>query len=217
MSKPIYSSDKVSGVDAINAATAVFWAAEQFIDSAKPTVKDASLFVLVVATHFELAVQSGFYDKLLPEDVIGMAEETLKLTPMETLKTNLAAAIDAKQARETALAEARNNLVAAETQLQALERTRMQNEQQLHPMRDAVEQSRLNEQEARLHFEQCMAGLLENGQSEELLSADLAENTKTTELVRKTSQLQQQIIELGAVNLAAIQELATETERKNLH
>ena len=142
------------------------------------------------------------------------AQETLKLTPMETLKTNLAAAIDAKQARETALAEARNNLVVAETQLQALERTRMQNEQQLHPMRDAVEQSRLNEQEARLHFEQCMAGLLENGQSEELLSADLAENTKTTELVRKTSQLQQQISELGAVNLAAIQELATETERK---
>ena len=142
------------------------------------------------------------------------AKEALKLTPMETLKTNLAAAIDAKQACETALAEARNNLVVAETQLQVLERTRMQNEQQLHPMRDAVEQSRLNEQEARLHFEQCMAGLLENGQSEELLSADLAENTKTTELVRKTSQLQQQIIELGAVNLAAIQELATETERK---
>ncbi len=142
------------------------------------------------------------------------AEETLKLTPMETLKANLVAAIDAKQACETALAEARNNLVVAEMQLQALERTRMQNEQQLYPMRDAVEQSRLNEQEARLNFEQCMAGLLENGQSEELLSADLAENTKTTELVRKTSQLQQKIIELGAVNLAAIQELATETKRK---
>jgi len=81
-------------------------------------------------------------------------------------------------------------------------------------MRDNVEQSRLNEQEARLHFEQCQTGLQENGQNEEVLAAGLAENTKTSELVRKTSQLQQEIEELGAVNLAAIQELASETERK---
>ena len=36
--------------------------------------------------------------------------------------------------------------------MQALERTRMQHEQQLHPMRDSVEQSRLKEQEARIVF-----------------------------------------------------------------
>jgi chromosome segregation protein len=142
------------------------------------------------------------------------AEDSLKLTPMETLKTNLSAALDAKQLRETALAEARNHLAVAETLLQELERVRMHNEQQLHPMRDSVEQSRLNEQESRLHFEQCQAGLAENGQSEEVLSVDLADNTKTSDLLRKTNSLQQQIESLGAVNLAAIQELATETERK---
>jgi chromosome segregation protein len=142
------------------------------------------------------------------------AEHTLKLTPMETLKTNLAAAIDSKQLREAALAEARNHLAVQETQLQALERMRLQNEQQLHPMRDQVEQSRLNEQEARLHFEQCQAGLLENGQNEQELATGLADNAKASDFLRKTGQLQQQIGELGAVNLAAIQELATETERK---
>ena len=142
------------------------------------------------------------------------AEEILKLTPMETLKTNLKQAIDTKQLREDALAEARNHLAGQELQLQALERARMQNEQQLHPLRDYLEQSRLNEQEARLHFEQCQAGLAENGLDEQALAKDLAENTKTTELARKTNQLQQQITELGAVNLAAIQELAVETERK---
>lgn len=142
------------------------------------------------------------------------AEEILKLTPMETLKANLSEAIDIKQLREAALAEARNHLAGQEQQLQALERVRMQNEQQLHPMRDGLEQSRLNEQEARLHFEQCQAGLVENGHNEQELAAGLAENAKTTELVRKTNQLQQDIAELGAVNLAAIQELATETERK---
>ena len=142
------------------------------------------------------------------------AEKTLALTPMDTLKTNLSAAIDTKQLRETALAEARNHLSSAELVLQDLERTRMQNEQQLHPMRDSLEQSRLNEQEARLHFEQCQAGLVENGIDEQVLAKDLPDNAKTLELARKTTQLQQQITELGAVNLAAIQELATETERK---
>ena len=141
-------------------------------------------------------------------------EATLTLAPMETLKSNLTEAINTKQLREAALAEARNHLAGQEAQLQALERTRMQNEQQLHPMRDNLEQSRLNEQEARLYFEQCQAGLLENGLDEQALAKDLAENTKTTELARKTNQLQQQITELGAVNLAAIQELSVETERK---
>ncbi len=142
------------------------------------------------------------------------AEETLKLTPMDTLKANLTAALDAKQLRETALAAARNLLAEQELALQALERTRMQHEQQLHPMRDNVEQSRLNEQEARLHFEQCQAGLLENGQDEAVLAKDLTEKVKTTELLRKTNDLQQEIEALGAVNMAAIQELASETERK---
>ncbi len=142
------------------------------------------------------------------------AEQTLTLTPMETLKANLAEAINVKQTREVGLANARNHLAEAETQMQALERTRMQHEQQLHPMRDNVEQSRLKEQESRLYFEQCQTGLLENGQNEAELAKDLAENAKTSDLLRKTNQLQQDITSLGAVNLAAIQELASETERK---
>ncbi len=91
----------------------------------------------------------------------------------------------------------------------------MQNEQQLHPLRDALEQSRLKEQEARLYFEQCQAGLLENGLDEAVLSADLTAHTKTSELLNKTMQLQREISELGPVNLAAIHELATEKERKS--
>ncbi len=141
-------------------------------------------------------------------------ETSLTLTPMETLKANLSEAINIKQLRETGLAEARNHLAEAETTMQALERVRMQNEQQLHPMRDKVEQSRLDEQQARINFEQCQAGLVENGLNEDELSQSLSENIRTSDLVRKTSQLQQEIESLGAVNLAAIQELATESERK---
>ncbi|MES2579333.1 MAG: chromosome segregation protein SMC [Pseudomonadota bacterium] len=142
------------------------------------------------------------------------AEQVLELTPMATLKANLVEAVNRKQLSETVLAAARNHLVEQEQALQNFERTRMQNEQQLHPLRDGLEQSRLNEQQARLSFEQCQAGLVENGQNEQELSVSLAENAKTSDLVRKSNQIQQEIAALGAVNLAAIQELSTETERK---
>ncbi len=133
---------------------------------------------------------------------------------MDTLKTNLTTAIDVKKLRESTLATASNFLAGQEQILQGQERVRLQNEQQLHPMRDGVEQSRLNEQEARLHFEQCQVGLLENGLKEQYLAKDLADNAKASDFVRKTSQPLLQISELGAVNLAAIQELATKTELK---
>lgn len=141
-------------------------------------------------------------------------ESALTLTPMETLKANLLAAVNQKQIAEAALATARNHLAAQDEALQAQERLRLQHEQQLHPLRDALEQSRLKEQEARLHFDQCQAGLQENGLSEQMLSEGLAEHVKTSELLNKTMQLQRDIDALGAVNLAAIQELAVEKERK---
>ena len=141
-------------------------------------------------------------------------ETALAMTPMDTLKANLSVAIDKKQLRETELAAARNHLSGQDIILQDLERLRMQNEQQLHPMRDSLEQNRLNEQEARLHFEHCLAGLQENGLKEQELVKNLAENARASDMAHKANQLEQQILELGAVNLAAIQELATETERK---
>ena len=143
------------------------------------------------------------------------AEKTLEITPMETLKINLTAAIDIKSLREIALADARNTQVEEEAKLQDLDRARMQNEQQLHPLRDSVEQSRLSEQESRLYFEQCQASLQENGIDEMQLAEGLAENAKTITFLNKTNSLQQEIEALGPVNLAAIQELTNETERKS--
>ncbi|MES2500752.1 MAG: chromosome segregation protein SMC, partial [Pseudomonadota bacterium] len=143
------------------------------------------------------------------------SEQILVLTPMATLKANLVEALNSKQLRETVLASARNDLVEKEQVLQNVERMRMQIEQQLHPLRDSLEQSRLNEQQVRLTFEQCQAGLIENGQNELELAAGLLATTKTSDLVRKLNQIQQEITDLGAVNLAAIQELSMETERKS--
>jgi chromosome segregation protein len=142
------------------------------------------------------------------------AEKALNLTPMDTLKANLSAAVSVKQSKESALSEARNALETQETQLKEFERERMQNEQALNPMRDKLEQGRLNEQEARLYFEQCQNSLQENGMDEQILLASLESDAKASTFANKTASLQNEIEMLGAVNLAAINELESEVERK---
>lgn len=146
---------------------------------------------------------------------------TLGATTMDALKANLEKALNHKQAQEKLLAEARNHMSESEAALQQQERTRMQNEQLLHPMRDKLEASRLAEQEARLYFEQCQAELSACSLSESQLSEHLTAQTgnanevpKVSDLERKRNRLESDIQELGAVNLAAIQELETEETRK---
>jgi len=103
---------------------------------------------------------------------------------------------------------------AQEAELKELEQVRMKNEQALSPLRDNLEQSRLTEQEARIYFEQCQTSLQETGVDEQTVLADLPQETKASEYAEKTSQLERQIERLGAVNLAAIEELESEAERK---
>lgn len=138
----------------------------------------------------------------------------LEAARMETLKANLEAALVNKQLRESELADARNQMAGAEQELQTQERARMQSEQQLHPQRDKLEQARLQEQQTRIHFEQCQSELAATGLDEGVLSENLSASTKVSEIERQVGTTHQEIEALGPVNLAAIQELASERERK---
>nr|WP_294840355.1 chromosome segregation protein SMC [uncultured Methylotenera sp.] len=150
-------------------------------------------------------------------------EATLAATKMEALKANLEAALNSKQQRELLLVNARNAMVENETILQQQERERLQHEQQLHPLRDKLEASRLREQEARIYFEQCQEGLEASNIEEAVLQSHLQQSVgsdtkvaelKVTDLERKRTKLTSDIEGLGAVNLAAIEELASEQSRK---
>ena len=145
----------------------------------------------------------------------GETETMLEAAKMDGLKANLEATLLSKQQSETALAEARNAMASAEQDLQGQERARMQNEQQLHPLRDKLEQSRLSEQQARLLFEQYQAELATTGLDEASLLEGLSPTAKINDIEQNILALNEQLEELGAVNLAAIQELASERERKS--
>lgn len=145
---------------------------------------------------------------------------TLAEIEVDGLKLSLQAALEKKQNQERALVEARNAMNASEAQLQHHERERMHNEQSLHPLRDKLEAGRLNEQEARLSFEQCQAELNASGVPEQQLNdrLDAAQASKATmkvvDLERNCAQTQAEIEALGAVNLAAMQELESEQTRR---
>ncbi len=149
------------------------------------------------------------------------AEAMLAATKMETLNANLALALNQKHTSEAVLIEARNHMSECELALMGLERAKMQNEQLLHPIRDKLEASRLTEQEARIHFEQCQMELTACNMNEaeliqqvELLESNRDGVVKVTELEKLRNKLTLDIEALGAVNLAAIQELEAEKTRK---
>lgn len=141
-------------------------------------------------------------------------EAMLAAAKMDTLKSNLEQAVNAKQAREAELAAARDAMTVAEQGLQVQEQQRMQIEQSMHPMRDKLEQARLAEQQARLQFEQCQQGLEATGLDEAVLGESLPAQIKVSDLERKLGTLNEEIEALGPVNLAAVQELESEKERK---
>lgn len=143
------------------------------------------------------------------------AESHLAQSSPDTLKVALEQALEVQRQGEKGLAEARNMLAGIELRLQEMERSRLQTEQQLHPMRDKLEQSRLQEQQARIHFENCAEQLAAMQVNEAALEEGLAKNAKAEDLDREVKQLEDLIAALGAVNLAAIQELESERERKN--
>ena len=142
------------------------------------------------------------------------AETLLDAAKMEGLKANLEAAINLKHMREVALSAARDAMAGSESELQTHERNRMQNEQVLHPLRDKLEQARLQEQQARLHFEYCQTELLNIGIEEAALGQELSLNAKISDYETRVDKFTEEIEVLGPVNLAVIQELNSERERK---
>ncbi len=116
-----------------------------------------------------------------------------------------------KQQREVALSEARNILEHATLTLNKLEQERMSCEQKLHPLREKVSDQTLKEQEARLQFEQWAEQL--QGVDEEALLPFL-EGAKQSGLQNELNRINDDIMVLGAVNLAALEELQGAQERK---
>ncbi len=127
------------------------------------------------------------------------------------VQQQLQSVLQQRQAHEQTLANARNMLEHATLNLNKMEQERMTCEQKLHPLREKVSEITLKEQEARLHYEQW-AEQLQGVDEAPLLP--LIEGAKPGGLQNELTRLANEITALGAVNLAALEELQTAQERK---
>ena len=145
-----------------------------------------------------------------------LAQARLELEALEsgTAHEGLQELLERRTKQEVALSDARHELDQVAQQLRAAEESRMQSERSLQPQRDRITEMQLKEQAARLNQEQFAEALAATGADEAALSEKLDPELKPQYLQGEVTRLTNAINGLGAVNLAAVDELAQATERK---
>jgi len=139
--------------------------------------------------------------------------EQVGAAPADALEEQLQQALANRQTVEKALAGRRDALEAATHAVRALEEGRLKIEQGLEPLRARIGELKLGEQAAAIDGEKYAQQLQEAGADEAALASGLGA-ARPASLQGEITRLGNAIAELGAVNMAALQELETATERK---
>jgi len=142
-------------------------------------------------------------------------EELARLTDA-VAQAGLQSALALKSEREQALGAKRSEYDDLTAKLRASDERRLQLERELDPLRQRITDLQLKEQAARLGLEQY-AQLLADAQADlDAVGKSVTEgNVRLTGLQGEIDRLHREIASLGAVNLAALEELTTARERKH--
>ncbi|MDO3382484.1 chromosome segregation protein SMC [Gilvimarinus algae] len=135
--------------------------------------------------------------------------------PAEENKLELEAALDKRVRVEEELSEARRALEAVEHDLREAEQSRNRAEQEVQAVRSHLEQERLSAQAFEVQRNTLAEQLAEDQFDLETLLANIAEDAEMAPLETELEQLASRIARLGPINLAAIDEYKSESERKN--
>ncbi|MGH8689244.1 MAG: chromosome segregation protein SMC [Burkholderiales bacterium] len=148
------------------------------------------------------------------EAELGKLTEELAVDPVPAVRAALESAVEARIGREKALAEARDAVEGAAASLRTLEEERLQAEARLAPLRERIGELRLKEQAAQINRDQFEEQLREAGADDAQLSAEAEAAPRPSALQGEITRLTLTLGELGAVNLAAVEELKSGQERK---
>ena len=187
----------------VNAAERGAQEANYFERSCHDKIKSLTEMVAQLAQRWEAVTSSR---TALAAELDGLQEGNIR----ERLQQALEARLD----KEKLLAAAREAMDAAGGRLKELEDQRHAIEHNLQPLRDKMTELRMKEQEARINEENFTQQLLDNGGVLEELAELVERKTRSTAYQAEINRLNQEITALGAVNLAALQELEQATVRK---
>ncbi len=141
-------------------------------------------------------------------------EDLTRLTDAAA-QAGLQNALNIKMAREAALSAKRSEYDDLTTKLRASDERRLQLERELEPLRQRITDFQLKEQAARLGLEQYTQLLADAQADLEAVGASIqVNNVRLGGLQGEIDRLNRDITALGAVNLAALDELAIASERK---
>jgi chromosome segregation protein len=134
--------------------------------------------------------------------------------PVLELQARLQGALDRRLELEGDLNTARQSTLDAERELRELEQRRSGAEERVTAARDSLDSARLAAQESRVRRESLLEQFVQTLCNLEEISAALLPEATVAEWDAKLLEVRADIERLGPVNLAAIEELAQQNERK---
>ncbi len=145
-----------------------------------------------------------------------MEQGTLELEQLDdqTAQAGLQSLLERRSEQEVLLAHARHELDQLTQRMRAHDESKLAAERGLQPIRDRIVELQLKEQAARLNVEQFAEALANTQADEAALAEKLTEDMRPSWLQGEVTRLTNAINALGPVNLAALDELAQASERK---
>jgi chromosome segregation protein len=152
---------------------------------------------------------------------INMQQGNLELESLDdqAAQSGLQSLLSRRSYQERSLSDARHELDQLTQKLRHLDESRLLSERSLQPQRERITEFQLKEQAARLNQEQFAQQLADVKADETVLTQKLLGETgkdiRPAYLHSEVTRLVNAIAALGAVNLAALDELAKAIERKH--
>jgi len=152
--------------------------------------------------------------ELIAQEEQSAKEELSRLTDA-VAQAGLQAALGVKLEREADLSAKRSQYDDLTTKLRASDERRLSLERELDPLRQRITDFQLKEQAARLGFEQYEQLLIDAQADMAALALSIEQgNVRIPGMQGDIDRINRELASLGAVNLAALDELATASERK---
>ncbi|ARU04687.1 chromosome segregation protein SMC [Comamonas serinivorans] len=153
-------------------------------------------------------------DRSLADEMSRVLEELGRLNDAAA-QGGLQEALALKLEHEQTLAARRSEYDDLTVRLRANDERRMKLERELEPLRQRITEHQLKEQAARLGLEQYSQMLDDAGADRDALQASIAqEGVRLQGLQSEIDRINREMNALGAVNLAALEELGVARERK---
>jgi len=135
--------------------------------------------------------------------------------PIPELETQLKEQLASRVGVEEELKQARANLETLESGIRALEAQRGKVSESVAKVREGLEDERVQRQGMAVQENNVLEQLGATGHELEVVQQGMPEEACETAWVEEIERMSRRIQRLGAINLAAIEEFDTESERKN--